>query len=109
MPRGQNVVDRQLTIPGLRPTTDDTATPSPPPAGRLGPGAVVVYRGRVRGGPRFGAKGVVREVRGRRVVVNLAEGGVWHIPAYFLRGPLRPRPAARTRSRPRLPATAPQR
>ena len=52
--------------------------------GTLCPGVEVTYRGHIKGGPSFGATGVVQEIRGRRVVVNLHEWGVWHIPFYFL-------------------------
>ncbi len=51
---------------------------------QLRPGVEVTYNGHIRGGPQFGASGIVREVRGRRVVVDLQGWGVWQIPSYFL-------------------------
>ena len=51
---------------------------------QLRPGIEVSYNGHIKGGPKFGATGVVQEVRGRRVVVDLYGWGTWHIPYYFL-------------------------
>ncbi len=64
----------------------DDATPfqSAISGGPLSPGVEVTYRGHIKGGPSFGATGVVQEIRGRRVVVNLQGWGVWHIPFYSL-------------------------
>ena len=54
----------------------------------LQPGREVTYLGRVEGGPRFGASGIVVEMKGRKVVVDLGRGGRWHIPYYFLAVPI---------------------
>ena len=51
---------------------------------QLRPGVEVTYHGHIKGGPKFGATGVVQEVKGRRVVVDLYGWGTWHIPYYFL-------------------------
>ena len=71
----------QMIMPGM-----DDASPfhSVTSGGSLSPGVEVTYRGHIKGGPSFGATGVVQEIRGRRVVVNLQGWGVWHIPFYFL-------------------------
>lgn len=54
----------------------------------LQPGQEVTYLGRVDGGPKFGARGIVVETKGRKVVVDLGRGGIWHIPYYFLAVPI---------------------
>jgi hypothetical protein len=54
----------------------------------LQPGQGVMYLGRVDGGPKFGARGVVVETRGHKVVVDLGRGGIWHIPYYYLAIPI---------------------
>ena len=53
----------------------------------LSPGREVVYHGNLIGGPRHGARGIVRQALGRRVVVDMGKAGVWHIPYYFLSVP----------------------
>jgi len=53
----------------------------------LAPGREVVYHGNIVGGPRHGARGVVRQASGRRVTVDMGTLGVWHIPYYFLSEP----------------------
>ena len=50
----------------------------------VSPGQVVQYCGRIRGGPRFGVKGTVVEIRLRQAVVDLGQSGRWHIPYYML-------------------------
>ena len=71
----------QPQMPGL-------ASPTRPENGPRGfePGQEVLYLGRVTGGPRYGSWGVVREVRGRKAVVEIGRRrpDVWHIPCYFL-------------------------
>ena len=54
----------------------------------LQPGQEVMYLGHVDGGPKFGARGVVIETKGRKVIVDLGRGGIWHIPYYFLALPI---------------------
>jgi hypothetical protein len=51
---------------------------------QLRPGVEVTYHGHIKGGPKFGATGIVQEIRGKRVVVDLYGWGIWHIPFYFL-------------------------
>ena len=71
----------QMIMPGMR----DRSSPQTVMGGwQLHPGVEVTYRGNIKGGPKFGATGVVQEVRGRRVVVDLYGWGTWHIPYYFL-------------------------
>ena len=53
------------------------------------PGQEVMYLGDVAGGPRFGARGVVKQALARRVVADMGHSGTWHIPYYFLTVPLR--------------------
>lgn len=47
-----------------------------------------MYLGNVTGGPRFGARGVVKQALGRRVVIDMGLSGTWYIPYYFLTVPL---------------------
>lgn len=47
-------------------------------------GRWVYYLGRVRGGPPFGARGLVAGVRGGRVVVRFPRHGTWYVPLAFL-------------------------
>lgn len=82
---GSQVTVNQLQMPGIADLTYAGAGPS-----EFEPGQRVLYLGRVSGGPRYGSKGIVREVRGRKAVVEI-EGrrrrrrtDVWHIPYYFL-------------------------
>ncbi len=71
----------QLPMPGIpvRPEHGPTVALT-----ALSPGREVVYHGNINGGPRHGAKGIVRQALGRRVVVDMGTSGVWHIPYYFL-------------------------
>ena len=71
----------QMIMPGMHePSTVETVLG----VRQLRPGIEVTYHGHISGGPKFGATGVVQEVRGRRVVVDLYGWGTWHIPFYFL-------------------------
>ena len=47
-------------------------------------GQSVVYNGTVAGGPKFGAQGIVKEIRVRNAIVDMGRSGTWHIPFYFL-------------------------
>ena len=80
----RNITPTQIPMPGIYPRT--ALTPRMV-SEQLPPGAEVTYHGHIRGGPRYGATGIVREIRGRRIVVDLLDGGVWHIPFYFLSAP----------------------
>ena len=79
----------QLKMPGM-------PMPVRPAAGEalrdVRPGKEVQYLGRVSGGPRFGAKGVVKETKGRRALVDLGRAGTWLVPYFFLGIPLSARP-----------------
>ena len=75
------VAATQMIMPGMDDASPFRSTMS---GGPLSPGVEVTYRGHIKGGPSFGTTGVVQEIRGRRVVVNLQGWGVWHIPFYFL-------------------------
>ena len=59
------------------------------------PGQQVLYLGNISGGPRFGARGVVKQTLGRRAKVDMGPLGTWHIPYYFLTVPMRVREAER--------------
>ena len=75
----------QLQMPGLSDMAKGNAEPA-----EFGPGQEVLYLGRVSGGPRYGARGIVRELRGRKAVVEIRgrrRANVWHIPCYFLTMP----------------------
>ena len=70
----------QLRMPGMprrrRGTAIELAT--------LSPGIEVEYIGRVGGGPRYGATGVVKETLSRRALVDMGMSGRWLVPYYFL-------------------------
>lgn len=71
----------QMIMPGMH----DRGSPQSVIGGwQLRPGVEVTYHGHIKGGPSFGVTGVVQEVRGKRVVVDLYGWGIWHIPYYFL-------------------------
>ena len=74
-------MDVQMIMPGMH---ERSAVETVLGGWQLHPGVEVTYRGHIKGGPKFGATGVVQEVRGRRVVVDLYGWGTWHIPYYFL-------------------------
>ena len=76
-----NATGTQMIMPGM---LDRGPIPTVVGGGQLRPGVEVTYHGHIKGGPKFGATGVVQEVRGRRVVVDLYGWGTWHIPFYFL-------------------------
>ena len=76
-----NATGTQMIMPGMH---DRRSLQTVVGGGHLRPGIEVTYRGNIKGGPKFGATGVVQEVRGRRVVVDLYGWGIWHIPYYFL-------------------------
>ena len=48
------------------------------------PGRQVLYTGRLSGGPRYGAIGVVRQAQAKRALVDMGMYGRWYIPYYFL-------------------------
>jgi len=76
----------QLAMPGMSsiPRSAVNATRY-----NLSPGQVVHYLGNLSGGPRYGSRGIVREVLGRRAIVDMGRVGRWHIPYYFLSVSLR--------------------
>ena len=80
----------QLQMPGM----PDSAYADVGPTD-VAPGQEVLYLGRINGGPRYGSRGVVREVRGRKAIVEIGHANrrrsadVWHIPYYFLADPSR--------------------
>jgi hypothetical protein len=68
----------QLQMPGM---------PSPGPAAssqNVAPGTEVLYTGYFSGGPRHGARGVIKRASDRRAFVDMGRSGLWHIPYYFL-------------------------
>ena len=71
----------QMIMPGMH---DRSSVQTVMGGWQLRPGVEVTYHGHIKGGPKFGATGVVQEVKGRRVVVELYGWGTWHIPYYFL-------------------------
>ena len=77
----ESAAGTQMIMPGMQ---DRHPFQSVMGGWQLHPGVEVTYRGHIKGGPKFGATGVVQEVRGRRVVVDLHGWGTWHIPFYFL-------------------------
>ena len=86
MKRHGTVPATQIPMPGmLVPVHLDARTFTEP----VRPGSEVMYHGNIKGGPRFGARGVVREILGRRVVVDLEQYGTWHVPPYLLSAPVK--------------------
>ncbi len=81
----RNATATQIPMPGIAaPRNLDVSTLTE----AVRPGSEVMYHGHIKGGPRFGAKGVVQEIRGRRVIVDLESHGKWHVPFYLLSVPL---------------------
>ena len=80
----------QLKMPGMPQASYADIGPTD-----VSPGKEVLFLGRFNGGPKYGSRGVVREVRGRKAVVEIGRvrGGrpsdIWHIPFYFLADPSR--------------------
>lgn len=74
----------QLLMPGM-PSPLDAGTAVD--AGQLRSGQTVFYNGSLPGGPRRGARGVVRGTLRRQAVVDLGNLGIWYIPYYFLSAP----------------------
>ncbi len=86
MKRHAAVLVAQMPMPGMPSFRQlDAVSLSQP----VRPGSEVMYHGNIKGGPRFGAKGVVRETLGRRVVVDLDKYGTWHVPPYLLSAPVK--------------------
>ena len=75
----------QLRMPGIPPPARPEANAS---SHNVWPGREVLYVGSVAGGPRYGARGVVKQTRGRRVVVDMGRSGRWRIPYCFLSVPM---------------------
>lgn len=71
----------QLHMPGM-PTTDSTGAVAS--CYTVEPGTQVLYVGTVGGGPRYGARGVVKTALHRKAVVDMGRMGTWHVPYYFL-------------------------
>ena len=53
----------------------------------VAPGQEVMYLGRLSGGPRQGARGVVKWALLKRAVVDMGRFGTWNIPYCFLAVP----------------------
>ena len=71
----------QLSMPGMpelvhtHPATDCRS---------VAPGQQVLYLGEIRGGPRYGASGIIKEAFTRKAIVDMGQAGMWNIPYYFL-------------------------
>jgi len=50
----------------------------------LAPGQVVVYVGKIMGGPRFGTRGIVKQALQRKAVIDMGKYGTWNVPYFFL-------------------------
>ena len=77
----------QLSMPGIPSPALPSANAS---RANVWPGQEVLYIGRLKGGPRFGVRGVVKETLGRRAVVDMGRWGIWRVPYYFLSVPHEP-------------------
>ena len=53
----------------------------------IAPGREVMYLGRLSGGPRQGARGIVKRILLRKAVVDMGRFGTWNIPYCFLAVP----------------------
>ena len=51
------------------------------------PGQEVLYLGNISGGPRHGARGVVKQALRHKAVVDLGRSGTWNVPYWFLAVP----------------------
>ena len=71
----------QLRMPGM-PTADSTSEVAS--CCTVEAGTEVLYLGKIGGGPRYGARGVVKTALHRRAVVDMGRMGTWHVPYYFL-------------------------
>ena len=47
-------------------------------------GQVVLYTGKISGGPQHGSRGVVKRAMRRKALVSLECSGIWHIPYHLL-------------------------
>ena len=79
--RGREARGTQLSMTGVHRPADARSYKS---CYGAAPGQHVLYLGKVRGGPRYGSVGKVKEALARKAVVDLGGAGVWHIPYYFL-------------------------
>ena len=70
----------QLTMPGMPPVVTGTGARRD----NVAPGQQVLYLGNVAGGPRYGTRGVVTQLLGRKAIVDIRGAGVWHVPYFFL-------------------------
>ena len=93
----------QLHMPGLPTPVRAGANASPT---TVWPGREVLYVGKLKGGPRFGARGLVKETLGRRAVVDMGRRGTWRIPYYYLAVPLEADPAKASAPTRRVSQTA---
>ena len=71
----------QLTLAGM---PEPITGPASASFRNIAPGRKVLYLGRINGGPRYGAQGVVKQALSRKAVVDMGRIGTWHIPYYFL-------------------------
>lgn len=53
----------------------------------VAPGQEVLYLGTIRGGPRYGSRGIVKGTLRHKAVVDMGRSGTWRIPYYFLAVP----------------------
>ncbi len=75
----------QLALSGM-PKAANPYTDAKPRS--VSPGQEVLYLGKVGGGPRHGARGVVKQTLGHRAVVDLGRSGTWSVPYRFLAVPM---------------------
>lgn len=71
----------QLRMPGMPVADSPSAVAS---CCTVEPGTEVLYLGKIGGGPRYGARGVVKTALHRKAVVDMGRMGTWHVPYYFL-------------------------
>jgi hypothetical protein len=70
----------QIAMPGMpKPVNNTVAT-----CCELAPGQVVVYVGKIMGGPRFGTRGIVKQALQRKAVIDMGKHGTWNVPYFFL-------------------------
>ena len=75
----ENESTAQIPMPGI-PITQNTHAIQ----GNVYVGQEILYMSRRKGGPRLGARGIIKEASKRRAVVDLGQWGIWHVPYSFL-------------------------
>ncbi len=76
----QSNTTAQIAMPGMPKRVSANITT----CCELTPGQVVVYVGKIIGGPRFGTRGIVKQALQRKAVIDMGKHGTWNVPYFFL-------------------------